>query len=142
MSEARTIFGSISLAIFLVGGAQAQTKAVKDGRDPTIVTSGDIVPPRVVAPCKPGRCPFPGQRVTVLVTGGRLIAGPVHELKEEYEAATGAQLNIVEATIDEHFASLISDVTNRVGKYDISIAGAWWPSLNRRKWRMCWRRWA
>ncbi|HEY2929659.1 ABC transporter substrate-binding protein [Piscinibacter sp.] len=50
----------------------------------------------------------------------------LHEVKEEFEAATGAKLNIVEVTSDEHFARLISDVTNRVGKYDLSIAGAWW----------------
>jgi multiple sugar transport system substrate-binding protein len=121
----RTFVGCAVL-MFTLGGAQAQTKAVADGRDPTIVSAGEIVPPRVAPPCKPGTCRFTGQRVTLLVTGGRLIAGPIHELKDEYEAATGATLDIVEATIDEHFASLISDVTNRVGKYDISIAGAWW----------------
>ena len=108
------------------GGALAQPAQRLSGSDSTVVKISDIVPPRVAPPCKPGACPFAGKTVTVLVTGGIPIARPIYELKDEYEAATGARLNIVELTIDEHFATLISDVTNRQGKYDVSIAGAWW----------------
>src|SRR5882672_1222812 len=97
--------------------AAAQTRPPPKDSDPTVVKMGDIVPPRVAAPCKPGSCPFAGQSVTVIVVGGKPIAGPIHELKEEYEAATGASLTIVETSIDEHFARFISDGTNKVGLY-------------------------
>jgi multiple sugar transport system substrate-binding protein len=91
----------------------------------SVVKAGQLVPPRVVQPCRPGHCPFAGQRVTVLLVrspGG----GPVGELKEEFEAATGAKLELVELTHVELFPNFISDLTNRTGKYDVAIAGAWW----------------
>lgn len=126
------IFGVLTFVVAVAtvaGAAMAQTKPgpkQPTGNDSNVVKMGDIVPPRVARPCKPGSCRFAGQTVTVLVTGGDTIARPIRELTEEYEAATGAKLNIIEVNIDEHFASLINDVTNRVGKYDISMAGAWW----------------
>jgi multiple sugar transport system substrate-binding protein len=64
--------------------------------------------------------------VTVIVSRGKVIAGPLYEVKDEFEAATGAKLNIVDVPFNEHFDNFISDVTNRGGKYDASIAGAWW----------------
>ena len=132
---ARGIRGSANALASLLGAAVLATLALvqashgqpsKYGADSVVAKPGETAVPRVAAPCKPGACPFAGQTVTVLVTGGNTIARPIHELKAEYEAATGAKLEIVEVTLDEHFANLISDVTNRRGKYDISIAGAWW----------------
>jgi multiple sugar transport system substrate-binding protein len=82
------------------GSALAQPAQRLSGSDSTVVKVSDIVPPRVVPPCKPGACRFAGKTVTVLVTGGIPIARPIYELKDEYEAATGARLNIVELTID------------------------------------------
>lgn len=96
------------------------------GSDTDVVQRGEGVPPRVMPPCLPGKCAFVGQTVTVVVSGGNTIAGPIHELKQEYEEATGAHLNIVELPVDEHFAAFISDATNRSGRFDISMAGAWW----------------
>jgi multiple sugar transport system substrate-binding protein len=94
--------------------------------DASVVKMGDILPPKVVQPCKPGNCPFAGQKVTVIVVKGIAIAGPLEELKDEFEAATGATLNIVQIRGEEHFTNLISDMINGTGKYDASIAGAWW----------------
>jgi multiple sugar transport system substrate-binding protein len=96
------------------------------GSDTAVVRRGEGVPPRIAKPCAPPKCPFAGQVVTVVVSGGSTIAGPILELKQEYEEATGARLNVVELPIDEHFASFISDATNRGGRYDVSMAGAWW----------------
>ena len=96
------------------------------GADTKTVQIGDIVPPKVAAPCAPAACPFKGQTVTVLVTGGRPIRGAILEVQEEYEAATGAKLNVVSLMLDEHFVSVISDGTRKAGKYDVSMAGAWW----------------
>jgi len=96
------------------------------GFDASVVKTGELVPPRVVPPCKPGACPFAGQSVTVLAFTGKVITRPVHELKDEFEAATGAKLNIVEVPYSEFFDNFISDVSNRTGKYDAALAGAWW----------------
>lgn len=94
--------------------------------DATVVKIGDLVPPRMALPCQPGNCPFAGQRVTVIVGKGIAIAGPVEEVKDEFEAATGASLNIVQVPPAEHFDNFLADMMNATGKYDASIAGAWW----------------
>ena len=89
-----------------------------------------LVPPQVVPPCKPEECPYTGQTVTVIVSklGGEIgpIVGPLYELRSEFEAATGATLEIVEKPLDEHFAYLITDLSTAEGQFDASIAGAWW----------------
>ncbi|MEM7347129.1 MAG: extracellular solute-binding protein [Chloroflexota bacterium] len=95
-----------------------------------MVKVGDITPPIVATPCPPGSCPFTGQTVTVILNGGAgatgPISGPFYEVQQEFEAATGAKLKIVEVSLDEHFARFISDLTTGNGQYDASIAGGWW----------------
>ena len=56
---------------------------------PSTVSGSSAVPPRVVPPCKPGRCPFAGQSVTMLIVK-EANAGALGEMKNEFEAATGA----------------------------------------------------
>jgi len=87
--------------------------------------AGPPVAGRTVPPCKPGACPFAGQVVRVIVNAD-LMATNLREVKDEFEGATGARLDISAVSLDEHFANFISDVTNHTGKYDVSIAGAWW----------------
>lgn len=82
-------------------------------------------PPRVVAPCRPDHCPFAGQAVHVLVHADQ-ISAPLYEVKDEYEAATGVTLHISAVPFDEHFATFMTDLSNGGGRYDASIAGAWW----------------
>ncbi len=128
------LLSPVSMADDKPGAAVAPTAAERsDTRKPkdllsgevTVVGSGEIVPPRVVPPCKPGRCPFAGQSVTVLAAKS-VIGRSLPELKEEFEAATGARLNIVQVPFNEHFDHFLSDVTHRTGKYDASLVGAWW----------------
>jgi multiple sugar transport system substrate-binding protein len=116
------------LALFMVSAWGADSKQPKPSTpsDASVVKMGDIVPPQVVQPCKPGSCPFAGQSVTVLVFDSRLIGGAVLELKDEFEAATGARLELVYMPLEEMFATLLSDMTTRSGRYDAAIAGAWW----------------
>jgi multiple sugar transport system substrate-binding protein len=124
--KTRWLGGLITLfALSAWGADQKQLKPIAPP-DTSVVKMGDVVPPRVVQPCKPGSCPFAGQDVTVLVMNSRLIGGPMLELKEEFEAATGARLNISSMPLEELFANLISDLTHRTGKYDAAIVGAWW----------------
>jgi len=91
----------------------------------TVVKPGDIVPPKLVPACKPGQCPFAGQSVTILMPKS-VIAVSVIELKDEFEAATGARLNIVQVPSLDLFDNFYSDVANGIGKYDALLASAWW----------------
>ena len=91
----------------------------------SVVKPGDLVPPLLVPACKPGRCPFAGQTVTVLLPKS-LIAVPVKEVKEEFEGATGASLQIVQVASLDLFDNFYSDVANGIGKYDALLASAWW----------------
>jgi len=91
----------------------------------TVVKPGDIQPPRLMPACQPGNCPFAGQTVTILLPKS-LIAVPVFELKDEFEAATGASLRIVQVSSADLFDYFYSDVANGLGKYDALLASAWW----------------
>jgi multiple sugar transport system substrate-binding protein len=100
----------------------------EDGNVAQEVVAGDLMPPVVAQPCG-DNCPFAGQTVTVIVnTAGEKgpISGPFYEVREEFEAATGATLEIVEVPFAEHFPKLMTDLTTGTGQYDTSIAGAWW----------------
>jgi len=92
---------------------------------PSTVSGSSVVPPRVAPPCKPGRCPFAGQHVTMLIVK-EANAGALGEMKDEFEAATGATLNLVQMSHQDLFPNFISDLTNQTGKYDAAYAGAWW----------------
>ncbi|HEX6705987.1 MAG TPA: extracellular solute-binding protein [Albitalea sp.] len=121
--------GLLGLAALPGAWAQASGASAPPKRtslDVSVVKAGPLVPPVVAPPCAPGRCPFAGQTVTILLFKGQPIAGPVHEVKAEFEAATGARLQIVEVSFNEHFDNFISDVTNRGGRFDTTMAGAWW----------------
>ncbi|MCB0214472.1 MAG: extracellular solute-binding protein [Anaerolineae bacterium] len=54
------------------------------------------------------------------------MSGPFYEVRDEFEAATGATLEVVEVPFAEHFPKLMTDLTTGTGQYDTSIAGAWW----------------
>lgn len=117
MARASALGISAGLAAFYARRAPAA--AQDDGR---------IEAPQVVEPCD-GDCPFEGQTVTVTVNAAGedgAITGPIYEVREEFEAATGATLEIVEIPIEEHFPRLMEDLINGTGQYDTSIAGAWW----------------
>jgi multiple sugar transport system substrate-binding protein len=94
----------------------------------TVTRGSDIQAPQVAEPCGDA-CPYEGQTVTVIVNAAGekgAITGPIFEVRDEFEAATGATLEIVEVPEAEHFPKLMTDVSTGTGQYDISIAGAWW----------------
>jgi multiple sugar transport system substrate-binding protein len=98
-----------------------------EGEAATVVEAGDVLPPVVAQPCTD--CPFAGQTVTVIVNAAGEkgpISGPFFEVRDEFEAATGAKLEIVEVPFAEHFPKLLTDMTTETGEFDISVAGAWW----------------
>ncbi len=145
----KTMFIISSFMMLLLAACRATTPSptIKNTATPTVVTQtneplksldlvpsvvevGNLTPPVIATPCAPGNCSFAGQTVTVILNrgGGATgpISGPFYEVRQEFEAATGAELRIVEVSLDEHFARLISDLTTGSGQYDASIAGAWW----------------
>jgi multiple sugar transport system substrate-binding protein len=109
----------------------AEATATPVGQEENVaqqVKAGELTPPIVAQPCG-DNCPFTGQTVTVIVnTAGEKgpISGPFYEIRDEFEKATGAKLNIVEVPFAEHFPKLLTDLTTGTGQYDTSIAGAWW----------------
>jgi multiple sugar transport system substrate-binding protein len=121
-----------SLLVACGGGGEQQTGQKKSGVDEgaaaEAVKAGSYKPPKVAEPCG-NDCPYEGDTVTVTVnTAGEEgpISGPLYEVREEFEAATGAKLEIVELPFAEHFPKLMNDLTSQTGQYDASIAGAWW----------------
>ncbi len=118
------------LALITSGLSQAQSppgdaRPRPESTTVTAVRPNEVPVPRVLPPCAPGKCPFQNEKVTVIATKSA-ISLALLEVKEEFEAATGAQLEIVRLPGVEHFPTIISDMTNRVGKYDASIAAGWW----------------
>jgi multiple sugar transport system substrate-binding protein len=109
------------------GGNQGEQNG-SGGQAAQQVQAGTLDAPEVAKPCA-GNCPFKGQTVTVSVnTAGRKgpISGPLFEVRDEFEAATGAKMEIVEVPLAEHFPKLMNDLVSGTGQYDASIAGAWW----------------
>lgn len=93
------------------------------------VSAGDYVPPVVAQPCEGDKCLCKDKTVSVIVnTAGEKgpISGPIYEVRDEFEKATGAKLEIVEVPFAEHFPKLMTDLTTGTGDYDASMAGAWW----------------
>lgn len=91
----------------------------------TVVQPNDVPVPRLLPPCTPGKCPFAGQKVTVVATKSAISVAML-EVEDEFEAATGAELEIVRLPGVEHYPTIISDMTNRIGRFDASLAGGWW----------------
>jgi len=110
---------------FAADGPEVKAPIRPESTTVTVVQPNDVPVPRVLPACVPGKCPFPGQKVTVIATKSA-ISVALLEVKDEFEAATGAQLELVRMPGVEHYPTIISDMTNHTGKYDASLAGAWW----------------
>lgn len=124
-----SLFG-LTVTISLLAAPSADAQDIKAPARPesttvTEVQKNELPVPRVLPPCKPGECLFAGQKVTVIATKSA-ISLALLEVEEEFEAATGAELEIVRMVGVEHYPTIISDMTNRVGRFDASIAAAWW----------------
>jgi multiple sugar transport system substrate-binding protein len=106
-------------------GPDANAPVRPESTTVTVGQANDVPVPRVLSACAPGTCLFAGQKVTVIATKSA-ISVALLEVKQEFEAATGAHLDIVRLPGVEHYPTIISDMTNHTGKYDASIAAAWW----------------
>jgi multiple sugar transport system substrate-binding protein len=98
--------------------------SVRAQDDPTPVPA-DVAAPQVAEPCEGDGCLFAGQTVTFLCPN-ETIQVPIFEVREEFEAATGATLDIVLSPMNDTLPRLLEDVANETGTFDCSIIGAWW----------------
>jgi multiple sugar transport system substrate-binding protein len=125
MERALKWTGLLIAAAALAASAQEAKPPEVENYKASVVKQGAIVPPRVAPPCPPGHCPYAGRTVTVLMVKEK-NGGALGELKEEFEAATGAKLELVQLEHQDLFPNFMSDLTNGIGKYDAAYAGAWW----------------
>src|SRR5215218_7737230 len=98
--------------------------SVRAQEEPTPVPA-DVAAPPVATPCEGDGCLFLGQTVTFLMPN-ETIQVLLFEVRDEFEAATGATLDIVLAAMNDTLPNLLQDVANGTGTYDASIIGAWW----------------
>ena len=83
--------GLLIAAIALTAMAE-DAKPKLEAYKAAVVTRSAIMPPHVTQACQPGHCRFAGQSVTVLMIK-EANGGVLGEMKDEFEAATGAKLN-------------------------------------------------
>src|SRR5690349_10821954 len=107
MSPSKTTFAFVVTMLVCAGacaaeGPQPQAASAPESTTVTVVRPNDIPVPRVLPACAPGKCLFQGQKVTIIATRSA-ISIALLEVKEEFEAATGAQLDIVRAPGVEHY---------------------------------------
>lgn len=108
---------------------EAVAENVQSENESAVTSGSDVQVPVVAQPCEGDACFCTGKTVSVIVNAAGPdgpISGPFYEVRDEFEAATGATLEIVETPDSEHFPKLMTDVTSGTGAYDTSIAGAWW----------------
>lgn len=114
---------SAAISLFLrMRGAAAQDAT--EVPSPTPIPA-DAAAPSVASPCASDACLFQGQQVTFLMPN-ESIQVPLFEVREEFEAATGASLEIVLSPLNDTLPKLLEDVANETGTFDASIVGAWW----------------
>jgi multiple sugar transport system substrate-binding protein len=117
--QAAALGASAAAVNLFVRGAAAQETDVLE------VIPADQGAPVVTEPCEGDTCLFAGQTVTFLLPN-ESIQVPIFEVREEFEAATGATLEIVTLPMNDVLPRLLEDVVSGTGTFDTSIIGAWW----------------
>lgn len=86
---------------------------------------GALKPPVVAQPCEGDGCLWSGKSITVQVIDAS-VKVPVDEVREEFEAATGATLTVVGDPIEGAFTKLMDDATSGTNSYDGSMIAMQW----------------
>lgn len=81
-------------------------------------------PPIVATPATDGGA-YKGVELTIQVIDAS-IKQPLDEVRAEYEAATGAKVNIVADPIETAFSKLLEDASTGTNSIDGSVVGMWW----------------
>ena len=84
-----------------------------------------LAPPVVMQPCEGDGCLWAGKTLTVQSIDDS-VKIPWEEVRGEFEAATGATLNLVLDPIDQAFPRLIEDAASGTNTFDAAMIGMWW----------------
>lgn len=84
-----------------------------------------LKPPVVAQPCEGDGCLWAGQELTVQVIDAS-VKVPLDEVRDEFQAATGATLTVVADPIEGAFTKLMDDATSGVNAYDASMISMHW----------------
>ena len=83
-----------------------------------------LTPPIVATPATDGGA-WAGKELTIQCIDDS-VKIPYFEVREEFEAATGAKVNIIADPIGEAFPKLLDDAASGTNLYDAAMIGAWW----------------
>jgi multiple sugar transport system substrate-binding protein len=83
------------------------------------------VPPVVATPCAGDTCLWAGKEITVQVQDDS-VKIPYFEVRDEFEAATGAKVNIIAQPVAESFPILLDDAASGTNQFDAAMIGMWW----------------
>ena len=117
ITQATALGMSATAVTLFLRGAAAQDAS------PTPVPA-EHAAPVVAEPCAGDACLFAGQTVTFLVPD-LTVHVPVFEVREEFEAATGATLEIVTLPLHDVLPRFLEDSVSGIGTFDTAIIGAW-----------------
>ncbi|MGI8644572.1 MAG: extracellular solute-binding protein [Thermomicrobiales bacterium] len=81
--------------------------------------------PVVATPCAGDACGWSGVELTVQCIDDS-VKIPWENVREEFEAATGATLNLVLDPIGEAFPKLLNDAATGSNQFDAAMIGMWW----------------
>jgi multiple sugar transport system substrate-binding protein len=95
-------------------------------QDGTPATTGAAqTAPVVATPCSGDQCLWAGKEITVQCIDDS-VKIPYFEVRDEFEAATGAKVTIVADPIGEAFPKLLEDAANGTNQFDAAMIGMWW----------------
>jgi multiple sugar transport system substrate-binding protein len=83
------------------------------------------VAPVVATPCSGDQCLWAGKEITVQVQDDS-VKIPYFEVRDEFEAATGAKVNIIAQPVAESFPILLDDAASGTNQFDAAMIGMWW----------------
>ena len=86
---------------------------------------GALKPPVVAEPCEGDGCLWTGKELTVQVIDAS-VKVPLDEVRDEFQAATGATLTVVADPIEGAFTKLMDDATSGTNAYDASMIAMQW----------------
>ena len=86
---------------------------------------GGLKPPVVAEPCEGDGCLWTGKELTVQVIDAS-VKVPLDEVRDEFQAATGATLTVVADPIEGAFTKLMDDATSGTNAYDASMIAMQW----------------
>ena len=82
-------------------------------------------PPTVAKPCSGDACFGSGRELTLQVIDAS-VKVPVDEVREEFEAATGAKLTVIADPIESAFTKLVDDASSGQNTYDGAMIAMQW----------------